>query len=124
MSSEKKKASNSNEMNIEENQEEQKEIDPFSGLDEFIMNKRIEPVVDKSRQNNPQDEKFEDPMGMDDVIDVGADMQLHDFMNQMDCLIQGSGNNFNQEQPQEFGDGADASRKYPFDDLMGGFGSF
>ena len=34
-----------NEMNIQENQDEEKVgADPFSGLDDFIMNKRIEPT--------------------------------------------------------------------------------
>lgn len=48
MSSEKKKTSNNDNENIEENGEEHKEIDPFSGLDGFIMNKRIEPKVVKN----------------------------------------------------------------------------
>ena len=63
-------------------------------------------------------------MRMNDVIDVGADMQLDEFMNQMDCLVQGDVGNFNQGQPEGFDDGGGPSRRYPFDDLMGGFGSF
>lgn len=99
-----------NEMNIQENQDEDKGgQDPFSGLDDFIMSKRIEPTYqnpqsvrehhfeeqDASVQypSVPAENKQKSVDANQEILDKAIDMQLDQFINEMDSLVQCTYNN-------------------------------
>lgn len=102
-----------NEMNIQENQDEDKgSQDPFSGIDDFIMNKRIEPPYrnpqsargDIGKDTEEQDASVQYPSvpaenkskrvdANQEILDKAIDMQLDQFINEMDSLVQCTYNN-------------------------------